>query len=145
MPKERLTQVAPGYRRSFLTEGGKSYRKQSQDISPVIEHVKHVKDMHSYATKASNPNEWRHVGTIPMTLIVDWCQKNGYTFDQWASNAGGRRGYSYPESKTGVRDKFLAYFLSRDFAKLHNAHVTTKRESSQILMPGDKSEKSPRA
>ena len=41
MPKERLTQVAPGYRRSFLTEGGKSYRKQSQDIAPVIEHVKH--------------------------------------------------------------------------------------------------------
>ena len=121
--KHRPLSVSPGYAVTYSTEGDKVYTGTHQDIEPVIKHVQKVRDMHQYATKQSNPNEWRHVGSVPIVIIVDWCKNNGYDFSQWARN------------EDGAKDKFLKYFMSREFSKLHNQHVTTKKESSQIWMP----------
>ena len=135
MAKVRPIGRAGDYTRSFVSEDGVHKRRETQDLDHTIRHVRLIRDKHSLATRSSNPNEWRHRGSIPMTVLIDWLGKNNYTIDQWARNDGGIPGRSYPFSKTGVKDKFLAYFLSRDFAKLHNEHVTTKRESSQIVVP----------
>lgn len=104
-------------------EDGVAYTGYHQDISASIKHVNKIRDMHSFATKQSNPNEWRHMGTVPIALISDWCARNHYTFSQWARN------------EDRAKDKFLKYYASREFSKLHNMHVTTKRESSQIVVP----------
>lgn len=135
MGKRRLTKAVGDYVRGFQSEDGKHYRTESQNLDPAMRRVQHFRHMYDAATKASNPNEWRHLGSIPFTVIIDWLNANNYTIDQWARNDGGIPGKRYPESKSGVKDKFLAYFMSRDFAKLHNMHVTTKRESSQIWVP----------
>jgi len=136
MATERLTKVAGiDYARSFFSQDGKHYRREHQEVGHTIKHVAAIRAKHDHATKASNPNGWRHIGSIPMTMLVDWLNKHGYKMDQWARNDGGIRGKTYPESKSGVKDKFLAHFLSRDYSKLHNQHVTTKRGSSQIVVP----------
>ena len=106
----------------FLAEDGKHYRGQRQDIAPIIDRVTDLRNG-AITSKIKNPNEWRHVGSIPMTVLLDWLTKNRYTMDQWARN----------EDRS--KDKFLRYFMSRDFSKLHNNHITTKRESSQIVVP----------
>ena len=135
MSKHRLVKAGNGYVRSLISQDGQHIRREWQDISPIIQHVEKVRHMHEHATKASNPNEWRHEGTIPMTVLIDWLWKNNYTMDQWARNDGGIPGKRYPNSRSGVKDKFLAYFMSRDFSKLHNHHVTTRKESNFFAAP----------
>jgi hypothetical protein len=111
--------------KSFASEDGRHYRHFRQDIDPIIERVQHNRDIAKNSTKFSNPNGWQHKGTVPMTVLLDWLQKHGYTFDEFAR---ADRNDVY-----GPKHKFLKYFTSRDFSKLHNEHVTTKRESSQVL------------
>ncbi len=135
--------VSRDYAVTVSQENGKTYYGNHQEVGPLIKRTQKIRDMHSHSTKSSNPNEWKHIGTIPISVISKWCQDNNYTFDEWARNDGGIKGKQYPDSRSGVKDKFLAYFLSRDFAKLHNMHFTTRSESSQILVPakyGDKRE-----
>jgi len=135
MAKERFLKRVGDYARSFVSQDGSFFRREHQNIAPAIKRVQEIRDMHSYATKASNPNEWRHVGSIPMTMLIDWLTDNHFTMDQWARNDGGIPGKQYPNSKSGVKDKFLKHFLSRDYSKLHNVHVTTVNKSSTIVMP----------
>ena len=119
----------------FASEDGKHYRGYRQDLDPVIRKVEHLRQKVNEAPRSENPNQWKHVGSIPMTVLVDWLMKNKFTIDQFARNDGGIKGKTYPESTSGVKDKFLKYFLSREFSKLHNSHITTKRESSQFVVP----------
>lgn len=135
MAQQRLIKRAGDYARTFFSQNGQHFRREHQEMGPAIQRVAEIRDLHSQATKASNPGQWRHEGSIPMTVLIDWLTDTGFTIDQWARNDGGVPGKRYPDSKSGVKDKFLAYFLSRDFSKLHNVHVTTKRESSQIVVP----------
>lgn len=121
--KHRPISVHDDYAVTVSEEDGKIITGWHQDIGKTIKHVRQIRDMHSQSTKRSNPNEWRHVGSVPIAIIVDWCKRNNYTFSEWARNVD--------KSK----DKFMKYFLSRDFSKLHNLHVTTKRESSQFVVP----------
>ena len=123
MADRRFVKGAGDYLRSFSTEGGANYRVESQNLNGAIKHVEKIRHMHEHATKASNPNEWRHLGSIPIVVITDWLTRNKYTFDQFARD------------EDNCKKKFLKYFMSRDFSKLHNGHVTTKRESSQIVVP----------
>jgi hypothetical protein len=123
------------YRRGMAIESGKNYRVQSQDLGPAIRRVQSIREGQEQSTRASNPNEWRHKASIPVTVLVDWLKKNNFDMHQWAVNEGGIPGRSYPYSRSGVKDKFLAYFLSRDFSKLHNEHITTKRETQQFVVP----------
>ena len=106
--------------KSFASEDGKHYRHYRQDIDPIVERVQHNRDIAAASTKASNPNGWQHKGTIPMTMLVDWLHKHGYTIDEFAR--------ADRNDKYGPKYKFLRYFMSRDFAKLHNEHVTTRLE-----------------
>ena len=119
----RPLSLSKGYAVTHAEEQGKTYTGHHQDIDPVIAHVRKVRDMHAYATKQSNPNGWKHLGSVPISIIVDWCKLNNTTFSDWARNVDG------------AKDRFLKYFMSRDFSKLHNQHVTTKRESSSIIVP----------
>jgi hypothetical protein len=121
--KHRPISVHSDYAVTHSEEDVKIITGWHQDVTPTIKHVQKVRDMHSYATKSSNPNEWRHVGSVPIAIIVDWNRRNGYTFSQWARN------------EDGAKDKFLKYFLSRDFSKLHNMHITTKKESVIHTVP----------
>lgn len=108
---------------SYSEEDGRGYVGHHIELNPHIKRVQYLRDVFGAATKASNPNGWEHVGRIPIPIVTDWCRSNGYSFDQWARN------------EDGAKDKFMRYFLSRNFSKLHNEHVTTKRESSQIVVP----------
>lgn len=134
MAEQRLITRAVGdFVRSFVVEGGEFYRREYQDFDATMERVKLLSD--AQAAGKRTETDRRYVGSVPITLIADWCRKNGYTLDQWARNDGGIPGLMYPESKSGVKDKFMKYFLSREFSKLHTQHVTTKRESSVFVVP----------
>ena len=125
--------------RAFQSEDNKNFRIESQDLRPVAKHVEKIRHMHEHSTRASNPNEWMHIGSVPQVVLIDWLNKHNYTMDMFARNDGGdynRDGDAQFHLKDpGVKSQFLRYFLSRDFSKLHNQHVTTKKESSQIFMP----------
>ena len=133
----KLTKALGDYTRGFVSEDGKHYRTERQELSHAMKHVQNIRDKHATATRASNPNQWRHIGSIPEVVLDDWLNKHGYTRWHFTTNQGGDPYNKDPYADNGVRSRFLRYFLSRDFSKLHNMHVTTKRESSQILMPGD--------
>ena len=123
MADRRYVKGAGDYLRTFSSEDGAHYRVESQDLTPAIRRVQEIRDLQATATRASNPNEWRHVGSVPITVVVDWCQRNGYTFDQFARD------------EDNAKKKFLAYFKTREFSKLHNEHITTKRKSSVVSVP----------
>ena len=108
--------------RHFISEDGKHYRRTRQNMDPVIKHVEMMREKVNEAPRSTNKREWRYAGSVPMSILLDWLTKNRYTFDQWARN----------EDK--AKDKFLRYFRSREFAKLHTDHVTTKRESRQVVI-----------
>lgn len=135
MGKRRLLKASGDYVRGFQTEDGVHYRTESQNLDPAIRRVRDIRHMHEGSTRASNPNGWQHVGSVPTTVLIDWLNTHGYTIDQWARNDGGNPYKTDMVNGGGVKDKFLKYFMSRDFCKLHNNHVTTKRESSQIVVP----------
>lgn len=120
---------------SYNEEDGKVFIGHHTDLAPHMKRVQYLRDVGAQATRKSNPNGWQHKATVPIPVITDWCRRNGYTFDQWARNEGGIRGKTYPHSTNGVKDKFMKYFLSREFSKLHNEHITTKRESSVFTVP----------
>lgn len=105
--------------RGFKTEDGKHYKTTHADFSNVIRHVEDMNELVNESSVARRKG-YKHVGTIPMALLEDWLIKHNYTMHEFAINAGGEKGKSNPYGGTGVKDKFLKYFLSRDFNKLHN-------------------------
>lgn len=111
-----------GLTKRFASEDGKHYRSWRQDMDPVIKHVERNRAM-SNASTTKTRSGLKYAGSVPIAMIVDWCNRNGYTFDQWARN----------EDK--AKDKWKKHFMSRDFSKLHGNHITTKRESSSIVVP----------
>jgi hypothetical protein len=119
MAKFRPIYKDGGVVKTFASEDGAHYRHYRQDIDPIIERVKYNRDIATDSNKLANPNGWRHEGTVPMTMLVDWLHKHGYTIDEFAR--------ADRNDKYGPKYKFLKYFKSRDFAKLHNDHVTTRR------------------
>ena len=99
------------------------YRGHRQEMSPVFKHVEQLREKVNQASSRSNPNQWHHIGSVPWPILLDWLRDNQYRIDQFA------------RSKE-IKDEFLTYFISRDFSKFHNEHVTTKSSSkSQIVVP----------
>ena len=96
-------------------EGDKlvNYRGFRQDISPIIDRVSSIAEAVN-SRGAHEKKDWRYVGSIPMSMLVDWCAKNRYSYNDWATN------------RDGAKDKFKKWFLTRNHAKLHTEHVTTK-------------------
>lgn len=144
MGKSRLLKAAGDYARGFVTEGDKHYRVERQELSHAIKAVEKQRHMAEHATRASNPNEWFHVGKIPMTILIDWLGKNGHAIDAWARNDGGGRcpigddPIAFMRRDPGVKSQFLRYFLTSDFNKLHNVGpgMNAKRGGAAISMGG---------
>jgi hypothetical protein len=123
MGSKRVTGGAGDYLRSFSTEDGNHYRGFHQNFDPAIRRVEMIREARARLTKANNPYDRQYIGSVPVTLILDWCAKNGFTYDQFARREGD------------IRQRFMRYYLSRDFSKLHTQHTTTRRESSRIVVP----------
>lgn len=121
---------------TYSEEDGKTFIGHHIELDTHIKRVSQMREIRDMATRASNPNGWELAARVPIPVITNWLAANGFTLPQFARNEGGIRGKAYPESKSGVKDKFMAFFLSsRDFTKLNNEHLTNKRESSQIVLP----------
>ena len=108
---------------TFSVEDGKQFISHNIDMDPHIKAVQRRREINQLSTRASNPNGHEHVARIPIPEMIRWGNANGYSFHQIMANADG------------AKDKFLKHFLSRDFSKLHNEHVTTKKERSTVTVP----------
>jgi len=125
-----------GLKKTFISEGGNNYRHFSQDMDPVMDRVKYLNEKVNGATRAENRSGYQYLGSVPVTMITDWLEKHNYTLNDFAINAGGQKGKTDPTGP-GVKDKFMKYFLSRDFAKLHTTHATNKVSDRGIIYTGD--------
>lgn len=135
MANQRALPAGHGVLRSFVDDGeGNRYRREYQDGDAILKHVEFLRHSVNEAPKSGNNLGLRHEGTVPITMVIAWCNSRGYTFDQWARNEGHQPGQHW-KTGSGVKDEFMRYFKSREFSKLHNEHVTTKQESSQIVVP----------
>lgn len=121
--------------KTVQSEDGKHYRHFSQDLRPVMDRVTYLNEKVNGATRAENRNGYHYLGSVPITVITDWLEQHNYTLNEFATNAGGDRRRTDPTGP-GVKDKFLRYFMSRDFSKLHTQHVTTKRPDSGLIYLG---------
>lgn len=119
--------------KSFAHEDGANYRHWRQDFDPIIKRVEHLRHKVNEAPRSGNKSGMYYRGSIPMSLLLDWLNSNGYRFDEWARNDGGQNG-TLDDYRTdpGVKSKFLRYFYSREFAKLHTQHTTTKKAFSSV-------------
>ena len=119
MSDEKVLKTYENMWTGFKSEDGKHYKTTHADFSGVIKHVENMKELVNESQVARNKG-YQHIGTIPMALLEDWLVKHNYTMHEFAINAGGEKGKTDPYHGSGVKDKFLKYFLSRDFNKLHN-------------------------
>ncbi len=119
MYKSPLTQKLRDYERRVVSEDGIHYRHERQEMDPVIAHVKYLGEKVNKAPKAGNRNDWHYGGTIPISILTDWCDKVGIGIDAFARN------------QFGERKTFLKY-LETYFP----VFLAPKKKSSQILMPG---------
>lgn len=144
--KRRLTRAIGDYVRGFQSEDGAHYRTEHQELGSAIRRSQLIQQ--AEAEHGTGEFDRRYVGSVPMVVVTDWLNKNGFTWDQWARNDGGIPRMMYPESIHGVKDKFMAYFMTREFSKLHTQHTTTRKASSRIIVPktiGDTGEELRRA
>lgn len=137
MAGERVLAKTADTVKSFLTVDGKHYRKFSVNMQPVMDRVAYLNEKVNGATRAENRQGYQYLGSIPKTMLVDWLNKHGYTMHDFAVNAGGQKGKTDPRG-SGVKDKFMRYFMSRDFAKLHTQHLSVKRPDSGLIYTGGK-------
>jgi hypothetical protein len=131
-------QILDSGRESALTyseEDGRYIIGHHIDLDRAIKGFSNVREAQKETPKSANPNEWGLQMRIPKPVLIDWLAKNRLSMRQYHINEGGSKGLSYPLSKTGVRDRFLAFFEGREFAKLHNNHVTTRHKSDTITVP----------
>jgi hypothetical protein len=91
--------------------GGKTstfYKKWSQDMDDAIDRTRFLAQKVNSAPKSGNRIEQRYRGSVPVAILHDWLQRNGYRPDQYARN------------EDNARDKFMAWFLTnRDMTKFH--------------------------
>jgi hypothetical protein len=87
-------------RRWFASESGARYRGYTQKVEPIKEHIRYLNHKVNEAPASGNKAGWSYVGSIPMTMVIDWCTKTKTPFDVWARNEGG------------AKDKFIAWLKS---------------------------------
>lgn len=105
--KDFVTVREPGAKTSVF------YRKFTQDMDPVIDRVRHLAQKVNTAPKAGNQHDLHYVGSLPMTILIDWLNARGLRMDQWARDEGG------------IKQQFKDYvFKNRDLLKFTaKAHV----------------------
>ena len=142
MAGQRLTKAVGDYVRGFASEDGSHYRTERQDLGPAIRRAELIRE--AQAHHGTGQFDRRYIGSIPVTMLTDWLKKRGYTMDQWARNEGGTRcpfgadPLQHCLHDNGVKSEFLRHFLSRDYAKLHTQHTTTRPGGGEgkIWVPG---------
>lgn len=105
----------------FASEDGKHYRGFLQDLHAVRRHVEHTSQITNEAPARGNRERWSYMGSVAITVVADWCQKRGATFDQWARNEGG------------LKDKFLQWYR-HEYPKLM-ADTRGAKARPQIVVP----------
>lgn len=118
MSKTRLTKVVGEYARGVVSEDGVNYRHERQNMDPVLKHVDFLSEKVNQAPRNGNRNDMHYIGSIPMTILTDWCTKAGIGIDAYARN------------NHGEKDKFIKY-LKADFP----VFFAKKKKSSQIVVP----------
>lgn len=63
-----------------LTEDGILVVHNTQDVEPLVEHMKALKINEEYAANGIKKN-WFHVGTVPEVVVHKW-MKEGFDIDQ---------------------------------------------------------------
>jgi hypothetical protein len=122
--KGRLTRAVGDYSRGFVSEDGKNYRTEYQDLAPAMRRVVQIRHAQELVKKADNPTGRTYIGSVPATLLMSWLHKNGHTLEQFARKEGT------------IRQDFMKFFLSRDFSKLHVQHSTTRvGTGNRIVVP----------
>ena len=119
----------------FKSEDGKHYKTVHSDFTDVIERKNLIAD-----AQARSKSGYEHVASIPLPILEAWLIEHNFTMHEFSINAGGDKNKT-DITKSGVKDQFLKYFMSRDFSKLHNKHVTTKQDrgfSAGGIYLGDK-------
>lgn len=122
---------------AFMAEDGRHYRATRTDMDPIIDRVKYLNEKVNEAPRSGNRNGYHYIGSVPRTFIDDWLRKHNYTWAEFAVNAGGEKGKT-DVNGPGVKDQFMKYYLSRDFAKLHTGHVTSKASDTGMIYTGGK-------
>ncbi len=115
---KRLTKAVGEYWRTFSSEDGVNYRGEHQEMDPVLAHVKYLDDKVNQAPKPGNKNDWRYLGSIPETILHDWCRMTGIGVDAWARD------------QFGEKREFIRY-LQANFP----VFLAPKKKPSQILVP----------
>ena len=123
MARKRRTGGAGDTARYFSSEDGAHYRGHYQDLEPAIRRTKAIIHAEQAHSKKDNPMGRTYIGSVPWAVLIDWLNKNHYTIDQFARREGT------------IRPDFMKYFLSREYSKLHTQHTTTRKQSSQIVVP----------
>ena len=138
MTKRYVTRATGDYARGFAVEDGKNIRVEHQELGPAMRRVEAIKE--AQAHKGTGQFDRRYIGSVPMTVLWDWLKERKFSMNDWATNAGGSicppgaDPLEHCVHDNGVKSQFLRYFLSRDFAKLHTQHTTTR--DSKIWVPG---------
>lgn len=123
MSDHRVLQQEGGVTKTFVTEDGKHFRCHTQDVTPVIDRVKRISEAQAESSSIGRKHEY--LGSIPAVMLDAWLKKHGYERSDI---------YLNPE----VRPRLMAWFLSRDFAKLHNQHITTRNNDRGFYVAGGK-------
>lgn len=131
---ERLLKDYGNVKTGFISQDGKHYKHTQGDFSDAIERVGQLRQT---INEQKSRNGYHHIGSVPLPILEDWLNQHNYTMHEFAINAGGEKGKT-DINGPGVKDKFLKYFLSRDFSKLHNGHVTTKTHDRGMIYTGGK-------
>ena len=91
MADKRVTRVSGEFHRTFQTEDGVHYRGEHQEMDPVLAHVRYLDEKVNGAPKPGNKNDWRYFGSIPVTVLTDWCSEVGIGLDAYARNQFGEK------------------------------------------------------
>ena len=119
MATTKVTKVIGEYSRGVISEDGVNYRHERQNMDPVIEHVNFLSEKVNTAPKSGNKHDHHYIGSIPYTVLIDWCNKQKIGIDAFARNQNGEKA------------KFLVH-MKREFP----VFFAKKQKSSQILMSG---------
>lgn len=117
---KRLVSRAGDTARYFASEDGKHYRGFYQDHDALKAHIRFNDDMVNGAPARGNPNRWGYAGSIPQSLLIDWCWKTRTPLDVWARDEGG------------AKQEFLRW-LKREHPALFPKITTAARPS--IVVP----------
>lgn len=65
----------------LITEDGKVYHRESQDVDPVLKHVEYLRE-----TGQTGDKEMRHAAKIPWIVSENWRKARGISFHEMMAN-----------------------------------------------------------